>query len=191
MTITYTDNTVRIESNIISNKFYLHTLVNKQTNLLEKSNITISYSDFTLLTDGWREVKEYILPDQNTHVSGEYYIYNNNIYRSTGISGELISIANFITLDLTNTNVIVNTYNLLLTFYLNSKYLDLIKAIIYAGMNSCNVSKQESMTRDVLMMGLELINKLIYTNRFAEAQRLLDDITPCSINTNLNCGCNG
>lgn len=200
MIITQSNNAIIVDSeNVDSNKKVKHILqkVTTTTSTILQSNVTTKESQFTLSTDGWFRIYEYILPVQSTltppSINGvlpanTYYFYNDNIYRGTTLKTN----DDIIDDDFTNTNLSGNTPTSIISLsYLEAYYIETIKSLLYKDMSCCNQDKQGVLKRDLLMMGISVIKQLAMTNRTMEAQRIIETLSNCQTTAPVGCGCNG
>jgi hypothetical protein len=74
---------------------------------------------------------------------------------------------------------------------LDKYYEELLKATFLKDMCNCNCRAPGKVELPTLTMGIDLIDLLIETGQFYEAQRIIEKLTTCIGITELNCRCNG
>lgn len=182
-------NKITLVSPVASGYAYVHT-IQKVTTMevtLEESFITESISSYELSTDGYYIVSEIKLPDSVS--VGNYYISGESIYDTTGTE---ITVQELLDTDTTGTNIIREDNDYFTYYFLELYYINLIKDKFMKGICSCNCNNgksSEKLTIDTLTMGLEVIKILVEYLQYLEAERIIEQLSVCSGQINVNCNC--
>jgi hypothetical protein len=137
-------------------------------------------STFPTTVDGYYIVTEIILP---TADGGSYFIDGDEIKLGT---------ASVILSDLLDLVAAETTTELVLYYYLNIYYINLIKSKLLKNLCSCAcMSLSDKLTLDTLTMGLTIIPILEADSQFVEMGRMVDQLSVCTGITNTGCACYG
>lgn len=189
MEIRQNNDVLTIESIPTSGYKFIHAVQKITTSeiTLEDYTFTENVSDITLTKDSYYLITEVKLPDSVT--PNNYYILGSIIYNPLG---EVISVSDLLNTDITDTNIIKESDEILFYYYLNKYYVDLIQSKIFKNIFSCDCleSKEDKLIIDTLTMGLEVLRTLEQYNQYYEAQRILEKLSTCNGNVPINCGCN-
>jgi len=182
MEIKQTQNSIELTSIPLSGHSCLHVIekITSTTNEVIYSNLEIT-SCFNLPSDGYYIIHEIYLLNITTFNS--YCIEEDIIYKPDGTVAKISDL-----LESDHISIIKEQSNFLLYYFLEEYYHKLLKKR-FLNFTYCKDSK-DRLIIDTLTMGLEIIKSLINYEQFEEAQRIIEKISICSDNTNVNCNCN-
>ena len=167
-----------IITDITETGYYFVHVVKKITSEDESifySNIVLTSSSTSVLTDGMYKVISIKLPNTNT---GSYYTNGLKIFDSTD---EEISVT------LLLENVEGTTQNVVIYFNLHHDLINVEKDILDL-LYSCKSDPVKSRYRDILYMGENVLEDLLSKSLFNEANRLIEKLVICG-NTQTTCNC--
>lgn len=187
MNVSQLQNTLTITSTIASGYKYVHYIikVNLEDEVVKQTEITESISTYTMLQDGYYKIVELRLP--TTSGSG-YYITGTTIYSPSNV---VLSPEELLLVDVTGTNIIRDGSDIIVTYYLNEYYINIIKSKFLKNICSCAcLTAVDKVLIDTLTMGLVLITKLEENSQYHEANRIISQLSSCSnIQNDANCNC--
>lgn len=189
MEISTNNYTITLTSTIASGYEYIHTVqkVSTTETTFENSEITDSTSTYNLTSDGYYILSEIKLP--NVETVDNYYILDDVIYDPDGAE---ITAEELLEVDTTDTNITREDNDYFLYYYLETYYINLIKDKFMKGICSCNCVSSNDLTKttiDTLTMGLDVVKILLEYLQYYEAQRMIEQLSVCSGEINVNCNC--
>ena len=182
MTVTFNEltNTVSIVDTAETGYYFLHILakITTEETTVSTSNITRATSSLSITTDGLYQVISIKLPETTSTID-EYYTNGTNIYQYDSV--EIIPVSSMLTYSEKTTQYVFSKFvvynNLIET---EKDILDLLY--------DCKSDPIKTRYRDILYMGLSVIQYLLDNSLYNEANRLIEKLQSCSTTTS-TCNC--
>jgi hypothetical protein len=179
MTVTYSKDSpsISIVDTAETGNYFIH-VVTKVTTSAETifySNITTSSSSTSVLTDGLYRVESIKLPSTD---GGSYYTDGTKIYDSDG---------NEITVATLVANVEGTSQNIIIYYIIYTNLIETEKEILDL-LYDCKSDPIKARYRDILYMGLSVVDYLLTDSLYNEANRLIEKLESCGTVTS-TCNC--
>lgn len=213
---TVTINTLSSISSSGVQTFITSSVNNHCTTCMDSNTFTLTkdglylVSHIILPTRAWFDYAEGLTPGNYLNYStvyyynetdGLYYKYVNGVHTSIALS-ELLA-ADYVTPTVGNkgTTIIRSDKNTFIMYFLMECFNNICKELLSALPYPCNTStdfKSRVQDRDIIWMGINVINYEISLSQLYDAQRFLEELTWCGIcnktssltNNYTSCGCN-
>ena len=174
-----TINTLLISDTGVEGYQFVHAIikVTSENEALYYSNISEDDSSTALTSDGCYKGISIRLPLSSSN-QADYYINDNKIYQN----GIQISIADLLEVNEVGTNFegYKDTKYIVSVYYINKNFVTIEQEVLNLT-TQCKTDSGKTRLRDILYMGLSVIDYLLEQNMYGSANLIVEQLTNCSI----------